>query len=665
MKKSFLFLAAAVIANLFSVQRLQGQNNSSYWDNNKSIQGNRNSAFGDQSLKSTTGNDNTGIGYVALYFNQTGSQNTALGSQALHNNHGNNNTAAGYLALYNLNNASYNTAVGGKALYNIKAGFFNTAVGYESLKGSESVSETDLNRGQYNTAAGYQALFSSYNGEGNTGTGSFSLYSNKNGKYNTATGFQTLVKNTSDFNTAFGAFALYENTTGIQNTATGAGALSNNTTGFYNTAQGAWSLQSNEVGSQNTAVGYHALSRNKNAHDNTALGAYALQYNLTGKANTAIGIDGLRYNETGSWNVALGGFALRFNQGYANTAVGYRALDSNVTGNYNTALGNNALAKNKSGTENTALGFRAGEVHENNRSIFIGSNSGSTGNVTNSIAIGYGVNVSNSDEVKIGNTYIKTIRGEVNWTTTSDGRYKKNIREDVPGLAFINQLRPVTYNLDVNGIANKLNAGRQSSAADGNEEMAKANVQAEAEQQKARAEKSKITYTGFVAQEVEDAAQKLNYDFSGVDKPKSKDGLYGLRYSEFVVPLVKAVQELSKENDQLKQDVIELKEMVSKLLKGQSVNANAFNLTSGAYVEQNAPNPFSNTTIIRYHLPTSVASARLLITGINGQELRSFTLSTGDGQVTLNAGTLAAGTYSYSLVVDGRIADTKQLVITR
>jgi hypothetical protein len=37
--------------------------------------------------------------------------------------------------------------------------------------------------------------------------------------------------------------------------------------------------------------------------------------------------------------------------------------------------------------------------------------------------------------------------------------------------------------------------------------------------------------------------------FSGVDKPQNKYSLYGLRYAEFVVPLVKAVQELSKMND--------------------------------------------------------------------------------------------------------------------
>ena len=49
--------------------------------------------------------------------------------------------------------------------------------------------------------------------------------------------------------------------------------------------------------------------------------------------------------------------------------------------------------------------------------------------------------------------------------------------------------------------------------------------------------------SGFIAQEVEAAAKELGYEFSGVDAPKNEDDLYGLRYSAFVVPLVKAIQE--------------------------------------------------------------------------------------------------------------------------
>ena len=56
----------------------------------------------------------------------------------------------------------------------------------------------------------------------------------------------------------------------------------------------------------------------------------------------------------------------------------------------------------------------------------------------------------------------------------------------------------------------------------------------------ARNAKQQIVYTGFVAQDVEKAAKELNYDFSGVDAAKNDKDLYGLRYSDFVVPLGKS-----------------------------------------------------------------------------------------------------------------------------
>ena len=44
---------------------------------------------------------------------------------------------------------------------------------------------------------------------------------------------------------------------------------------------------------------------------------------------------------------------------------------------------------------------------------------------------------------------------------------------------------------------------------------------------------------------MEETAKALGYDFSGVDAPKNDKDFYGLRYGTFVVPLVKAVQELA------------------------------------------------------------------------------------------------------------------------
>ena len=54
---------------------------------------------------------------------------------------------------------------------------------------------------------------------------------------------------------------------------------------------------------------------------------------------------------------------------------------------------------------------------------------------------------------------------------------------------------------------------------------------------------SAIRRTGFIAQEVENAAQQSHYDFSGINRPASEQDHYSLSYEAFVVPLVKGMQE--------------------------------------------------------------------------------------------------------------------------
>ena len=126
----------------------------------------------------------------------------------------------------------------------------------------------------------------------------------------------------------------------------------------------------------------------------------------------------------------------------------------------------------------------------------------------------------------------------------SDKRFKNNIQENVAGLDFILNLRPVTYSLNVE----KINDFLGVTGLQGSDEILK----------NAARKKEAIIQTGFIAQEVEEAAQSLGYDFSGVDAPKNEHDFYGLRYAEFVVPLVKAVQELAEENNRLKAENIDL-----------------------------------------------------------------------------------------------------------
>ena len=190
---------------------------------------------------------------------------------------------------------------------------------------------------------------------------------------------------------------------------------------------------------------------------------------------------------------------------------------------------------------------------------------------------------------------------------------------------------------------------------------------------------SKIIHTGFIAQEVEAVANKLNYDFNGVDKPEDKNKLYGLRYDEFVVPLVKAVQELAAENSTLKKEreeqqkinvdlqkqIDELKTLITHSQTLTISNQQRTSLLQSAKLEQNQPNPAAQTTIIKYFVPEQVSDAVINITNANGQQVKSINLNQkNNGQITLQTNDLANGSYFYSLITDGKTVDTKKIIIT-
>ena len=360
--------------------------------------------------------------------------------------------------------------------------------------------------------------------------------------------------------------------------------------------------------------------------------------------NTAIGARALRYNITGTANTACGSFALYKNKATANSAFGNAALYNNSTGTGNTAIGNNAGSNITNGSNNTFLGINA--------------NSGATGAGQNMTAIGNGATVTSNNHIVIGNSSITSIGGYANWSNLSDGRVKKNIKQNVPGLTFINKLQPITYNLD-------LDAADKILTIPAVKDKEEKTIQPSQFETDARKAKEQIIYTGFVAQDVENAAKDLNYDFSGVDKPDNANTLYGLRYSDFVVPLVKAVQELSIKNNSLQnQNLIQQKinadlqkqinELKQIIISNQSSAISQQSAISSASLSQNMPNPFSNSTTINYSLPAKFSSAKIIITDKNGNALKQINLSNNKGSVNVDAATLSSGAYQYSLYVDGK-----------
>ena len=59
---------------------------------------------------------------------------------------------------------------------------------------------------------------------------------------------------------------------------------------------------------------------------------------------------------------------------------------------------------------------------------------------------------------------------------------------------------------------------------------------------------------------------------------------------------------------------------------------------SGAVLKQNAPNPFTQNTVIQYQLPAYSHNAQLVVFDMSGHQLRSYTLNTGTNQITIDGG---------------------------
>ena len=360
------------------------------------------------------------------------------------------------------------------------------------------------NYGLYNTFMGINSGNFTMTGTNNTAVGYQSLFSNTDGYGNTTLGFQTL----------------YSNTNGVQNTAVGLGALQYNTTAYSNTAVGYLSLNSNTTGSENTALGLGSLLYNITGGQNTALGSGSLQYNTIGYQNTAVGVQSLYSNTTGYDNIAIGPGALNSNtDGYENTAVGVQSLFSNT----GSTAGNSHIW-------NTAVGFRALFSDNASGNTALGHNAGST-NVdgVNLTCIGWNAQPSSSftiGEITLGNQYITYLRcAATAITALSDARDKKNIKDLNLGIDFLMKIKPRLFNWDKR-------EWYENNKSDGS---------------KMKEEPT----AGFIAQEFDEVQKTENVEWLNLilkNNPEKLEATPG----NLLPIMVKAIQDLKKENDELK-----------------------------------------------------------------------------------------------------------------
>jgi trimeric autotransporter adhesin len=438
-------------------------------------------------------------------------------------------------------------------------------------------------------------------------------------------GYQAGNVNTATNNSGFGFQALLVNTTGFGNTAHGYYTLRSNTTGTYNVAMGHYALWKNTTASHNIGIGVNSLYDNTTGAGNVAVGSNSLTFNISGGTNAAIGYAAMYSNLTGQWNAAAGG----------------NALYSNTSGELNSAMGPAALSNNTTGNRNSGLGYGAAT---------------SVGTLNSATAIGELAIVNANDKVRLGSPTVTVIEGQVAYTFPSDGRFKTNVTEEVQGLDFITRLRPVVYNFDTRKFTEFLTKNMTDSLR--NIHLAGVDY----------APSTAVRQSGFIAQEVEKIAQEIGYDFNGVHAPVDENDNYSVAYSQFVMPLVKSVQELNATNIALQARLDAQEALIQKLL-AQNGATDPASKSDAPSLGQNAPNPAHGETTVQYYVPAAMTcnSGKCMIAlhDASGRRLQTVPVKAGHGSITLQLGSLSDGIYSYQLIVNDAVVASQKLMVSK
>jgi len=405
---------------------------------------------------------------------------------------------------------------------------------------------------------------------------------------------------------------------GVYGSGTSYGVYGSGTTyGVYGTGtyygMSGYSIDGEGIyGLSGNGYGVHGSSGNIGVYGDGPFGVYGTseQYGVFGTSNNGFAVYG------------SSGYSGVYGSGKSFGVYGYSFGGNGINGASANSLGGNFYSSNGYGIRaGTANGFYAG--------VFDGS--------------------------------VYTFGG---YYSSSDKNLKKNIQDFGDAMSIINKLKPKNYEFR------------------NDDKFATLNL-------------PKGTHFGLIAQEVEEvlpnlvkeSPQEIGSKADEIIKPKIIEGkapdvannqkiikpelskkeimnIKGVNYEELIPIIIKGMQEQDTKIEALTQLVKQLQGSSSNLGSQNNAAVNAASLSNAA-LDQNVPNPLNNSTSIRYTIPAG-SKAQLNITDNNGNTVKQILLtSTGKGVVNIEASTLSAGTYSYTLIVNGKKIETKKMVIAR
>jgi hypothetical protein len=351
----------------------------------------------------------------------------------------------------------------------------------------------------------------------------------------------------------------------------------------------------------------------------------------SGSSSTYAGIQIGRTSEDGTLGVAAGA------GDYASFAVTGDVTLRGITNNLN-LTGKNGISF---GTGTPASMFKVVSISSNGSLTFNVKSSGANILIDNSgfygtpaiyPSINNNINLGKSGYA-LNNIYTYGIQN------LSDARQKENIKDIKNALGLVLQLKGVQYDLK-------------------KEFVFSSSVKYDSKSTIAIDNNRKNLY-GFLAQDVKKVLNSIVLHDDSTD-------IYSMDYTKIIPVLVEAIKEQQSQIDSLKSINKKGSSSLKSASISTSVESTGLNTSDIATLNQNAPNPFSQSTNIGYYLPETVQNATLYIYDMNGVQIKSNPIvSKGNGSITINGNELRAGMYLYTLVADGQEVATKRMILTQ
>ncbi len=173
-----------------------------------------------------------------------------------------------------------------------------------------------------------------------------------------------------------------------------------------------------------------------------------------------------------------------------------------------------------------------------------------------------------------------------------------------------------------------------------------------------------INYTGLIPVLVEAfKEQQMRMDEFDLEEKKESENSRKIQDLEQRIAMLEEEIRLIKE--QCCQEIYGT-ENTKKGVTGATVDHEKIDPGQKPVLYQNNPNPFNQATTISFTIPENVGKAMLYIYDMQGVQINSYVVNErGLSSVKIKGNELQPGMYLYTLIVDGRVVDTKRMVLTK